>query len=167
MQSAPSRRLSAQFLRRGFSTSAARLEIRDVGALSQRLIPKYRGRLIPCKILRDLEADSSVFRLENGGELLALQWPAPPRNVLLVRKDCAPAVTDSLVEFAKYFISPSLTPTSCLTQSSNPVTSPTHIPILPSFSNPKPPPKFTSHFPTQSTPRLWKTNQPHSTTRLI
>ena len=39
---------------------------------------------------------------ETQGELLSLQWPAPPRNILLVRKDCAPAVTDSLIEFVKY-----------------------------------------------------------------
>ena len=42
--------------------------------------------------------------VETRGELLSLQWPAPPRNVLLVRKDCAPTVTDSLIEFAKYLI---------------------------------------------------------------
>lgn len=46
MHTALSRRLPAQCLRRCFSTSAPRLEIRDVGALSQRLIPKYRGSYI-------------------------------------------------------------------------------------------------------------------------
>ncbi|KAJ5464967.1 NADH kinase pos5 [Penicillium daleae] len=81
MQCASSHRIPGQFLRRCFSSSAPRREIRDVSALPQRLIPKYR---------------------ENRGELLTLQWPAPPRNVLLVRKDCAPAVTDSLIEFVNH-----------------------------------------------------------------
>lgn len=43
MQCAPSRRFPGQLLRRCFSSSAPRLEIRDIGALSQRLIPKYQG----------------------------------------------------------------------------------------------------------------------------
>jgi hypothetical protein len=34
-------------------------------------------------------------------ELLSLQWPEPPRNILLVKKDYVPEVTSSLVEFAK------------------------------------------------------------------
>ncbi|KAJ5081365.1 ATP-NAD kinase [Penicillium alfredii] len=69
-------------LRRCFSTSLARHEIKDLGSLSRRLIPKYQE--------------------SNEGELLSLQWPAPPRNILLVRKDCAPAVSDSLIEFASH-----------------------------------------------------------------
>jgi hypothetical protein len=36
------RRFPGRFLR-CFSSSAARLEIRDVAALAQRLIPKYQG----------------------------------------------------------------------------------------------------------------------------
>ncbi|KAJ5953457.1 ATP-NAD kinase PpnK-type alpha/beta [Penicillium verhagenii] len=72
------------FLRRSFSSSAPRHEIRDISALSQRLIPKYQ---------------------ESQGELLSLQWPAPPRNILLVRKDCAPTVTESLIEFANHITS--------------------------------------------------------------
>ncbi|OQD70490.1 hypothetical protein PENDEC_c023G07219 [Penicillium decumbens] len=77
------RRAFSQFLR-CFSSSAPRDEIRDVAGLAQRLIPKYQ---------------------ETQGELLCLHWPAPPRNVLLVRKDCAPAVTDSLVQFANHISS--------------------------------------------------------------
>ncbi|CAI7657831.1 unnamed protein product [Penicillium pancosmium] len=76
----PSRFLSL----RTFSSSATRHEIRDVASLSQRLIPKYQ---------------------ESQGELLSLQWPAAPRNILLVRKNCAPEVTDSLVEFANHITS--------------------------------------------------------------
>ncbi|KAJ6010481.1 hypothetical protein N7451_001893 [Penicillium sp. IBT 35674x] len=78
------RKFPGLFLRRCFSSSAPRHEIRDIGALSQRLIPKYQ---------------------ESQGELLSLQWPAPPRNILLVRKDCAPTVTESLIEFANHITS--------------------------------------------------------------
>ncbi|KAJ5888922.1 hypothetical protein N7495_008963, partial [Penicillium taxi] len=72
------------FLRRNFSSSVPRHEIRNVGALCERLIPKYQ---------------------ETQGELLCLQWPSPPRNILLVRKNCAPAATDSLLEFANHITS--------------------------------------------------------------
>jgi NADH kinase len=34
--------------------------------------------------------------------LFFLKWPAPPQNILLVKKDCAPAATESLKEFASY-----------------------------------------------------------------
>ncbi|KAJ5722855.1 ATP-NAD kinase PpnK-type alpha/beta [Penicillium malachiteum] len=78
------RRVPSLALRRGFSSSAPCHEIRDISALSRRLIPKYQ---------------------ESQGELLSLQWPAPPRNILLVRKDCAPAVTESLIEFANHITS--------------------------------------------------------------
>lgn len=37
------RKFPGLFLRRCFSSSAPRHEIRDIGALSQRLIPKYQG----------------------------------------------------------------------------------------------------------------------------
>jgi NADH kinase len=35
-------------------------------------------------------------------DLLSLEWPAPPRNVLLVKKDCAPETTAALNEFASH-----------------------------------------------------------------
>ncbi|KAJ5334303.1 Protein kinase [Penicillium brevicompactum] len=67
---------------RSFSTSATRHEIKDISSLPGRLLPKYQESC--------------------DGELLSLQWPAPPRNIFLVRKDCAPAVTDSLVELVSH-----------------------------------------------------------------
>lgn len=35
-------------------------------------------------------------------DLLCLQWPAPPRNVLLTKKNNTPVITESLVEYAKH-----------------------------------------------------------------
>lgn len=35
---------------------------------------------------------------------MALQWPAPPQNILLVRKRGASAITRSVIEFAKYVL---------------------------------------------------------------
>ncbi|KAJ5683589.1 NADH kinase pos5 [Penicillium macrosclerotiorum] len=84
MQRAIPLRVSSSFLRRCFSSSCPRREIRDVSALPRRLLPKYQ---------------------ESQGELLSLLWPAPPRNILLVRKNCAPAVTESLLEFANHISS--------------------------------------------------------------
>jgi len=34
-------------------------------------------------------------------DLLSLQWASPPRNILLVKKNDAPAATEALLEFAK------------------------------------------------------------------
>jgi NADH kinase len=35
-------------------------------------------------------------------DLLSLQWPSPPRNILVIKKDRAPNVTASVVEYAKH-----------------------------------------------------------------
>lgn len=35
-------------------------------------------------------------------DLLSLKWPAPPRNVLITKKDNAPEITESLIEYAKH-----------------------------------------------------------------
>ncbi|KAL4890425.1 putative sugar kinase [Aspergillus ambiguus] len=67
---------------RGFSSSARRYEIRDIEALPQRILPKYQE----CQ----------------DGDLLSLQWSSPPRNIFVVKKDCAPVVTESLVEFVTH-----------------------------------------------------------------
>ena len=45
---------------------------------------------------------------EGEADLLSLQWPAPPRNIFIVKKDCAPTVTEALIEFAKYGVTFSL-----------------------------------------------------------
>ncbi|KAL4917937.1 ATP-NAD kinase-like domain-containing protein [Aspergillus aurantiobrunneus] len=67
---------------RNFSVSLKRQEIRDINSLPARLIPSYQEST------------------EN--DLLSLQWPAPPRNIFVVVKDCAPEVTQSLVEFISH-----------------------------------------------------------------
>ena len=35
-------------------------------------------------------------------DLLSLQWPSPPRNVFLTKKEKAPGITASLIEYAKH-----------------------------------------------------------------
>ncbi|KAL6235460.1 hypothetical protein BDW75DRAFT_230306 [Aspergillus navahoensis] len=68
--------------KRNFSVTLKRKEIRDIDSLPPRLIPSYQEL--------------------NENDLLSLQWPAPPRNVFVVKKDCAPEVTKSLVEFINH-----------------------------------------------------------------
>ncbi|KAI9841494.1 MAG: NADH kinase pos5 [Sclerophora amabilis] len=68
--------------RRNLSGSSARQEIKSITELPDRIRPTYRE--IP-----------SI-------DLLSLQWPSPPRNVLLIKKEDVGAVSDSLVEFAKH-----------------------------------------------------------------
>ena len=58
------RRSSSLFLRRCFSSSAARREIRDVGSLPRRLIPKYQGMKEYLRPRRTIQADAhSVCRV--------------------------------------------------------------------------------------------------------
>ncbi|KUJ12869.1 NADH kinase-like protein POS5 [Mollisia scopiformis] len=68
--------------KRSFSSTSARREILDAESLPHRIIPRYQ------------ESQTS--------DLLSLQWPSPPRNILIIKKDRAPQVTESLVEFAKH-----------------------------------------------------------------
>ncbi|KAL4942870.1 hypothetical protein BDV06DRAFT_155904 [Aspergillus oleicola] len=68
---------------RNFSVSPKRQEIRDIDSLPGRLIPRYQES-------------------NENNDLLSIQWPAPPRNIFVVKKDCAPTVTQSLVEFISH-----------------------------------------------------------------
>ncbi|KAL1959025.1 hypothetical protein VTO42DRAFT_3266 [Malbranchea cinnamomea] len=65
-----------------FSTSSCLRRIEDMNKLPDRIFPRYEE--------------------SRGSDLLTLQWPAPPQNILLVRKRGAPAVTQSVVEFANH-----------------------------------------------------------------
>lgn len=67
---------------RSFSATTRRPEIRDTAALPERLVPRYR--------------DSPT------SSLLSLEWPEPPRNVLIIPKLHAPHVIASTIEFAKH-----------------------------------------------------------------
>ncbi|PKS11066.1 hypothetical protein jhhlp_002827 [Lomentospora prolificans] len=68
--------------RRNFFWTPSRQEILDVSSLPNRIIPKYEDK--------------------PNTHLLSLQWPKPPRNILLIPKQCAPQVTLSAIAFAKY-----------------------------------------------------------------
>ncbi|KAK3717262.1 NADH kinase pos5 [Vermiconidia calcicola] len=67
---------------RSFHNSARRLEIRHVAELPPRLPPQ--------------------FKETSTDDLLALRWPSPPRNILLVRKDNDAEARDALTEFAHH-----------------------------------------------------------------
>ncbi|EXJ63127.1 NAD+ kinase [Cladophialophora yegresii CBS 114405] len=53
--------------------------------------------------LHDLPPQTS-FRLKQtpARELLCLEWSQPPRNILLIKKDCSNSTTDALVEFNRH-----------------------------------------------------------------
>ncbi|RKF74398.1 NADH kinase pos5, mitochondrial [Golovinomyces cichoracearum] len=67
---------------RTFSSTSIKREIRDLSDLKNAVVPQYVEEI--------------------GSELLCLKWPRPPCNVLLVMKDGAPQVTESLIEFANH-----------------------------------------------------------------
>lgn len=53
--------------------------------------------------LDDLPSQTA-FRLKQtpAKELLCLEWSQPPRNILLIKKDCSPSTTDALLEFSSH-----------------------------------------------------------------
>lgn len=70
--------------KRTFTSTPRRRELLDVSSLPNRILPQYK---------------------ENPSGLLSLQWPEPPRNVLIVPKLLAPHVTEAAVSFARYIAS--------------------------------------------------------------
>ncbi|KAF2005509.1 ATP-NAD kinase [Amniculicola lignicola CBS 123094] len=68
--------------RRHFSSTARQRVIKPVSELQDRIRPSY------------------VQRPPNN--LLSLQWPSPPRNVLITKKKRTPGITGSLVEFTTH-----------------------------------------------------------------
>ncbi|KAI9714812.1 MAG: NADH kinase pos5 [Bogoriella megaspora] len=68
--------------RRSFSSSTRKWLIKDVRDLPDRIYPRYQET--------------------SNNDLLCVQWPNPPRNILLIKKDRAPAVTESVIKFAKH-----------------------------------------------------------------
>ncbi|KAI1390452.1 ATP-NAD kinase [Hypoxylon trugodes] len=77
------RHLAYSFPRaRSFSGTSCRREILDISTLPNRILPKYE------------ESSTS--------SLLSLQWPEPPRNILIIPKLHAPKVTVSALSFANH-----------------------------------------------------------------
>ncbi|KAF2253819.1 ATP-NAD kinase [Trematosphaeria pertusa] len=67
---------------RAFSTSSARRTIRPITELSDRVEPSYIQR--------------------RQTTLLSLQWPSPPRNILITKKKRTPGITESLIEYTTH-----------------------------------------------------------------
>ncbi|KAF2149394.1 ATP-NAD kinase [Myriangium duriaei CBS 260.36] len=67
---------------RSFSSTRHLQEIRDLSQLERRILPSF------------------YETAQN--DLLALQWPAPPRNVLIARKDGSKKVDAAVVEFCNH-----------------------------------------------------------------
>lgn len=67
---------------RSFSTTTARPLIKHISELPDRIKPSYVQR--PSKTL------------------LCLQWPSPPRNILVTKKKRTPGITDSLIEYTTH-----------------------------------------------------------------
>ena len=67
---------------RPFSSTPSRREILDISSLPPRVVPRYEEK--------------------PNTHLLSLNWPQPPRNVLLIPKQRAPHVKSSAIAFARY-----------------------------------------------------------------
>lgn len=87
-------------LQRSFSTTTSRLTVLDAAKLKDRIIPSYKGEQ-PSATSTDFHLLTSDTE-SRGRDLLSLQWPEPPQNILMVKKDGVAAVTESLLEYARY-----------------------------------------------------------------
>ncbi|PNS18131.1 NADH kinase pos5, mitochondrial [Sphaceloma murrayae] len=67
---------------RSFSTTLRRREIRDISQLDDRLAP--------------------AFEETAHHDLLSLQWPCPPRNVLITHKEGSKKVKEAVLEYAEH-----------------------------------------------------------------
>ncbi|KAI9818415.1 MAG: NADH kinase pos5 [Pycnora praestabilis] len=92
--------LSSVWNRRS-SIIAARRDVKGIEMLPDRLTPQYQGSCCS-PLTEDHETDFQIEAETPNNDLLSLQWPSPPRNILLVKKDHAPTVTDALIELAKH-----------------------------------------------------------------
>jgi NADH kinase len=71
-----------RLIRRNFSSTPRRREIKNITELPPRVKPSYLQR-----------ANTT---------LLSLQWPSPPRNILITKKSRTPGITDSLIAYATH-----------------------------------------------------------------
>jgi NADH kinase len=67
---------------RSFSTTLRRLEIKPISELPSRVKPSF------------IQSPKTT--------LLSLQWPSPPRNILITKKKRTPNITESVIEFASH-----------------------------------------------------------------
>lgn len=93
-------------LTRCFSSTLRRREIRDIAALPNRICPSYQGRytlnyIASPQIWWHRSLTTRTTETSNY-DLLCLQWPQPPRNILVVKKDGSPTVTETAIEYANH-----------------------------------------------------------------
>ncbi|KAF2637647.1 ATP-NAD kinase [Massarina eburnea CBS 473.64] len=81
----PSPRIRTRCPSRAFSSTPHRLIIKDIADLPARTKPTY--------------AQSPQ------ATLLSLQWPTPPRNILITKKKRTPGITSSLIEYTTHLSS--------------------------------------------------------------
>jgi NADH kinase len=77
----PWRLLALPAQARSFSSTSRRLEIRQIAELPSRTKPSY---------------------IPSSNTLLSLQWPSPPRNILITKKKRTPNITESVIEFTSH-----------------------------------------------------------------
>ncbi|KAF2868494.1 ATP-NAD kinase-like domain-containing protein [Massariosphaeria phaeospora] len=70
---------------RAFSSTTKRALIKPISELPDRITPTYQQR--------------------PSNTLLALEWPSPPRNILITKKKRTPGITASLVEYTTHLAS--------------------------------------------------------------
>lgn len=83
---------------RTYTVSVRNLQISDVGSLSNRIIPRYKSTLEK----RAIRGITHALSETQASDLLSLQWPSPPKNILMIKKKDVPAVTECLIQYAKF-----------------------------------------------------------------
>jgi NADH kinase len=87
--------------KRLFTLSSRRCEIRDIAELPARTRPTYQGDTsFLVGLTRTATTDNHAEI--NHNDLLCLQWPSPPRNILITKKINSPRITEALIEYTKH-----------------------------------------------------------------
>ena len=69
---------------------------------SRRALQPQDTQISRCALITPLDASLLTVSETQNHDLLSLQWPSAPRNILLIKKNDAPAATAALIEFAQY-----------------------------------------------------------------
>jgi NADH kinase len=87
---------------RSFHPSPAHRQVHDIAHLPDRLLPAYQGSCSP-----RVPTETSPLLTQPSTEtkhidLLALQWPQPPRNILIVQKTGSIPIDEAVHEYANH-----------------------------------------------------------------
>ncbi|KAL2036916.1 hypothetical protein N7G274_010341 [Stereocaulon virgatum] len=99
----PRRKVCSFMCQRHFSSTPKRREIRALSELPDQIHPSYHGL---SSFIISLGKSLLTLAETKDNALLSLKWPAPPRKILLVKKENTVQTTEAVIKFAKLITHP-------------------------------------------------------------